>query len=91
MGAKSKEGLDRYEISLMRNFGMIVSGAKDILNTLERVIAANDPARNLRLGYSIARKNGKIVKSIHSLKGGDPFDLQLADGIIEGEAKGVRG
>ncbi|MDE2019530.1 MAG: exodeoxyribonuclease VII large subunit [Patescibacteria group bacterium] len=63
-------------------FGRILVKSKTDLNLLQRVIAANDPARNLRLGYSIARRHGKVLKSAAGLSAGDDFDLQLSDGTI---------
>jgi exonuclease VII large subunit len=52
------------------------------LETAARVIAANDPARNLRLGYAIVRQHGKIVKSAKTLPPGSEFDLQFFDGSV---------
>jgi exodeoxyribonuclease VII large subunit len=85
MCARVNEAIGKWEIEIMGIFGQNIFGAKEKLTMLTRIIAANDPARNLRLGYSIVRKNGKVVKSVKGLDVGNRFDLQLADGIIEGQ------
>jgi len=47
-----------------------------------RVIAANDPERNLRLGYAIVRQHGKIVKRAETLSAGSEFELRFSDDIL---------
>lgn len=53
-----------------------------IINNAENIIINNNPERNLALGYSIARKSGKVIKSIKHVKINDLIDLQIQDGII---------
>ena len=48
----------------------------------EQVIRQNNPMRQLKLGYSIVRKNNKIIKSIHDIDAGDVVKIQLNDGEI---------
>ncbi|MDD5696565.1 MAG: exodeoxyribonuclease VII large subunit [Candidatus Pacebacteria bacterium] len=73
---KVKEGLLR-----------IVEGeVNDLKARMERfqsIILSNDPERNLALGYSIARKSGKIIRSIEDVKTDDLIDLEVNDGIIK--------
>jgi exodeoxyribonuclease VII large subunit len=73
-----------WATAIPKFFNQIAFNAKAKIDIAERVITANDPARNLRLGYSIARRNGKILKSVKGVAVGDDFDLQLKDGIIQG-------
>ena len=87
MSANMKGELDEYELVIPREFEIKLMEATERITTMERIILANDPARNLHLGYWIARRNGKIVKSVKGFKEGDRFDLQLSDGIIEGQIK----
>ncbi|MGB7957291.1 MAG: exodeoxyribonuclease VII large subunit [Minisyncoccia bacterium] len=56
------------------------------LESTGRVIAANDPARNLRLGYAIVRQHGKIVKSAASMPPDSEFNVQFSDGNIAAKA-----
>jgi exodeoxyribonuclease VII large subunit len=48
----------------------------------EQVVRLNDPARQLALGYAIARKGGKVLRSARQLAHGDAVDLQLEDGTV---------
>ncbi|MDO8664352.1 MAG: exodeoxyribonuclease VII large subunit [Candidatus Liptonbacteria bacterium] len=56
---------------------------KEQLNFAKQSIKLNDPVRQLKLGYSIVRQNGKILRSIKGIKKGDGLDTQLADGTIQ--------
>lgn len=62
----------------------------------QKTIAAYDPERQLRLGYSIARVHlpagrhgGKIIRSVRDARRGDQLDLTLADGMIGTEVKKI--
>ncbi len=56
------------------------------LESTGRVIAANDPARNLRLGYAMIRRHGKIVKRAADLRPGSEFEVQFSDGAVAAQA-----
>jgi len=49
----------------------------------EQAIRLHDPIRQLKLGYSIVRQNGKVLKSVQLLKKGDQLSTQLSDGSLE--------
>ena len=73
---KVKEGLLR----------IIENEINDLKTRMERfqsVVLSNDPERNLALGYSIARKSGKIIRSIEDIRIDDVIDLEVSDGIIK--------
>lgn len=53
------------------------------LEKLQVVIQNNNPKRNLALGYSIARKSGKVIRAVDDVKIGDIVDLEVIDGIIK--------
>lgn len=55
---------------------------RDRLTLYEKALGANDPHRQLRLGYSIARVDGRIVRSVAHVRGGDRMDVRVADGSI---------
>jgi exodeoxyribonuclease VII large subunit len=50
---------------------------------LEQRLAACNPERIYRMGYSLLTKNGKVVKSIHDLAPGDIVTTHLADGSLD--------
>jgi exodeoxyribonuclease VII large subunit len=70
---------------IVASFDGLVRFANMRLETTRRVIAANDPARNLRLGYAIVRRNGKIVKRAGTLPVGSEFNVQFSDGSVTGK------
>ncbi len=50
----------------------------------DKQIEINNPERLLKLGYTIARVKGKVIKSIKDIKQGDSLSVRLHDGEIEG-------
>ena len=59
------------------------------ITTIEKTINYNDPQRQIRLGYCIARGDGKIVKSVKNVKLEQDLDLQVSDGIIKSKVKNI--
>ena len=47
---------------------------------LEQRLAACNPERIYRMGYSLLTKNGKVVRSVNELQKGDTVTTHLADG-----------
>lgn len=60
------------------------------LKSFERIISVNDPARNLRLGYSLSYVNGKLARQLADLKVGDTLSTTLADGDLISEVKELK-
>lgn len=52
---------------------------------LDQLITLNDPARQLRLGYSIAFAGKKVVRSIKNLQPGQEITVRVEDGTISSE------
>jgi exodeoxyribonuclease VII large subunit len=50
------------------------------LDTAEKYISLNDPARQLRLGYGIVSLRGKSIRSVTKLRKGDELKILLSDG-----------
>ncbi|HVO28992.1 MAG TPA: exodeoxyribonuclease VII large subunit [Candidatus Paceibacterota bacterium] len=56
--------------------------AAEQIDYATRYIRLNDPRRQLKLGYSITRKNGKIVRSTRAFAAGDELETELSDGSV---------
>jgi exodeoxyribonuclease VII large subunit len=56
----------------------------------EKIINLNNPERNLKLGYSIASINGKIIRKTNDVKMGDSLSIKISDGIIDSEVKNIK-
>lgn len=64
-------------------FERSLEGAKATVALGAQAIKHNDPTRQLALGYSIARRNGKVVRSTIGLSPGDALALTVSDGTID--------
>jgi exodeoxyribonuclease VII large subunit len=90
-------GLRLTENSLASNFRRSVRRqaealrqARRSMNVLEKTVAANDPKRNMRLGYSLSFINGKLARQISDVAIGQIITTQLTDGEFTSEIKGVK-
>ena len=70
------------------SFDGLVRFARVRIDTAGRIISANDPARNLRLGYAIIRSRGKIVKQAEAIPPGGEFSIQFSDGSMTAQRIG---
>jgi exodeoxyribonuclease VII large subunit len=68
---------------MCNSFERSLSGAKQAVELCGQAIKHNDPARQLKLGYSIARRDGKVVRSTGGLSPGDELELTVNDGTID--------
>lgn len=60
------------------------------LKDFGRLIDVNDPARNLRLGYSLSYVNGKLARRLSDVKVGDTLSTTLASGHLISEVKELK-
>lgn len=61
--------------------------AKERLAYAEKAIVLHNPERQLALGYSIARKHGKVIRSIEGILKGDEISIQFGDGEADALVK----
>ena len=66
-----------------------ILAAKQNIAHWQILIESHDPNRQLKLGYAIAKINGKIIKSIKHAKVGQDLDIILGDGIINSNIKKI--
>ena len=59
-----------------------LQGEAQKLDGLANLVANFAPERIFRLGYAIARKEGKALASIEGVEVGDTIDISLADGVL---------
>ena len=77
------------ENSLLAIKNSLLSANKQI-SYLQSIIESHNPERQLKLGYSIAKINGKIIKSFKKVEIGDTLDITLSDGIIDSKVTGAK-
>ncbi len=80
--------IGRYQRSVdkirthINNFGAQIQLQKEKIKNYASMINHNDPHRQLRLGYSIVRNHGKIIRSVQEVKIGDTLTITLSDADI---------
>jgi len=92
-----KNALLNAKISLRDSLDKSLSGFRFLLSSVsqkliqaEKIISLNSPERQLRLGYSIARYNGKIVRRTGDAKIGENMEVKVIDGVITSEVKNIK-
>jgi exodeoxyribonuclease VII large subunit len=68
-------------------FNNLLARVKEQLKNAEKIVAMNNPERQLTMGYSIATVNGKIIRKTKDVKMGDDVNIKVSDGTINAEVK----
>ncbi|MBI2120880.1 MAG: exodeoxyribonuclease VII large subunit [Parcubacteria group bacterium] len=80
--AQTKDALTRFQKTLIEKFQADFRRSKENLLNTAKIIALNDPERELRLGYSIAFSKGKVVRRVEDVKAGEEVDIRVGNGTI---------
>ena len=56
---------------------------RNYIRMLEQRVETLNPERVYRLGYSLLRKDGRVVRSVADCRQGDTVSAELADGIVQ--------
>ncbi len=87
---QSKIALDRQEKMLEVNMNRIVNKkTNEYLLALNKLELLN-PLSIMKKGYSVSKKNGKVIKKTSDVIAGDNIDVQVNDGIIKTKVVEVR-
>lgn len=65
----------------------LVATYRERVEATTRVLQSFDYRQNLERGYSITRKNGKIIRKAADLSPGDVVQTEMADGYIQTQVK----
>jgi exodeoxyribonuclease VII large subunit len=87
--ANAKAGLVKYGQKNIFGFSLLCDKMRASLQKFEKIIELNNPERNLKLGYSIATFNGKIIRKTNDVKIGQDVNIKIFDGIITSEVKKI--
>src|SRR6185369_8650838 len=80
-----KSRLARFESEMEKNFRQSLEVIQKKLSEFEETLQRYDPKRALSLGYSLIRKEGKILRSTEGVKKGDTLSLRLGKGRLDSE------
>jgi exodeoxyribonuclease VII large subunit len=77
------EKMSEQKKLLQKLLEQAVQEVNDVIERGGEKLKQYDPARVLRLGYSIIKNQAQVLKSTRGLKKGDILDIQLSDGLLE--------
>ncbi len=80
---QAKKDADRLLVDAMRDMRAGILRYRQETALYEGTLSANDPMRQLRLGYSIVRSGGKVLRNAKDAKVGGDVEIRLADGTLE--------
>jgi exodeoxyribonuclease VII large subunit len=78
-----------FQKSISASFKNMLYSSRQQLKNVIRTINDNDPERQLKLGYSLAFYNNKIIRSVDEVSKGDNIDLKIKDGKIISQVKDI--
>ncbi|MBU1993025.1 exodeoxyribonuclease VII large subunit, partial [Patescibacteria group bacterium] len=85
----TKTTINRFQDLLFINFQKKKDRLFGYLERAEERLRIVDPVRQLKLGYSIASLDGKIIKSIRQVQRGDKVDILVSDGKIKSQVNDI--
>lgn len=77
--------LDNALSAILAQIKLAIMGSLQQLAYLEETLAAKNPERQLKLGYSIVKAKGRILRSIAGLRAGDAVEINVSDGSIDSQ------
>ncbi len=85
-----KERVKSLKESICYNFKSKIIEKKNEINLLLQIIKANDPQKQLKLGYAIIKKDGKIIKTIKDVKNEEIIETFFFDGTVFSKVKNIK-
>jgi exodeoxyribonuclease VII large subunit len=79
---KKARQMQEWSTALPKYLSFALLNTREYLLQSEKAILAYNHKRQLKLGYSIARMKGKIIRSVSDVRVHDLLDLTVTDGII---------
>lgn len=74
--------LNEFPTVFTRDMKMQLLGTKRDVLSIEKALETHNPARQLRLGYSIVRSASRVVRSVSQVKKGERVEVRLEDGTF---------
>lgn len=81
--------VDDLFASARRNTERILDSKRSELSAAAARLDAMSPLKVIARGYSITRKNGRVVTSVSDVSRGDPVSVRVSDGELKCEVAGV--
>src|SRR3989344_1373015 len=81
--------VDSFSPDLIRVLESELENKSQMLDDASRRLQILDPARQLKLGYSIVYAGGKVMKTVKSAKTGEELRIMVSDGNISTTIKNI--
>lgn len=85
----AREIVSSFSRSILDNLARELENNSRMLDDAKKQLEIFDPARQLKLGYSIAYFSGKVVKTIKQVRVGENIDIKVSDGDIVSIIKNI--
>ncbi len=82
---KRTEEIEDFKTKINKDKKAWIGNIKKDLEEERKKLFLSDPRLKLKQGYSITKKNGKIVKSVKNIKKGDKIETGFSDGFVNSE------
>jgi exodeoxyribonuclease VII large subunit len=79
---EKKYTLEEESAKALRALRQAMDKVREKLSAFAALLDAHDPMRQLRLGYSILRREGNVLRSVKDVSMGATIEALLADGKI---------
>ena len=79
--------VEKYPQELAVRMKAILSKADHHITTTWRILETYDPKRQLKLGYSIVRSGGSLIRKVEQVHIGQSVDIRVEDGTFVSEVK----
>jgi len=81
--SRVKERLVRSQKILGEKLHGDIRRSKEKVIYIEKMLVANNPMRQLKLGYSLAISKGKVIRKVKDVAKGDEIDIRVENGTIK--------
>ncbi len=85
-----RSSVENLALRLPKTAGQTLAQARAETGRYAGLLDALSPLKVISRGYSVATKNGHVVKKTQDVKEGDPLEIRITDGTIESKVTGKR-
>ena len=67
-----------------------IKASKEFISSIEKNLRTNNPEYQLKLGYSIVRSQGSIIRSVGKIRKGQNVEVQVQDGSFSSDITDIK-
>ncbi len=69
----------------LRQMAFVIGSTKRTIFSIEKILEVNNPERQLKLGYSIVRSGGAVVRRVSQVRKGQNVEVRVQDGSFKSD------